>query len=501
MNIKRIKIIFNANRPNLTFDILNVLKSHDIFVISMEVYSNVIYLKLPYMSNELSEKIYKEWENVYGFDHVEEIGIMSFEEKDIEIKSVLNLINEGVMLLSKTGTIEYANEITNDYLGKVEVGRYITEYIQDQDLENLKENNENIKNKVVYLNGKNGLLNVDKLFSEEKIFCGYLLTIKELGELNFSVDSYITFKEIIGHSKNLINAVEMAKLFSNSDQSILLLGESGTGKEMFARAIHSYSRPNEKFIGINCAAIPEELLESELFGYEQGSFTGARLGGRIGIFEACNGGTVFLDEIGELNYHLQAKLLRVIQERKIRKIGANKEVEVDVRIVSATNRNLNKLISEGKFRLDLFYRLNTFSIEIPPLRLRDGDIDLLITYFLEKIKKRYKRSEIYIEKSARDILNGYSWPGNIRELQNVLERAVVLSNGGDILSKHIKLDNEEEYVYEKDKSLKEAVEDFEKQYIKQTLAQSNSIREAAKMLGTTHTLLLNRMKKYSINKN
>lgn len=501
MNIKRVKIIFNTNRPHLTFDILKVLQIHDIPVISMEVYSNVIYLKLPNMSNDLSDKIYKDWENVYGFDHIEEVDVMSFEEKDIEIKSVLNLITEGVMLLSKTGTVEYANKITQEYLGNVQVGRDITEYIMDNDLVNLKESNDNIKNKVTSLKEKNYLLNLDKLFSEENIFCGYLLTLKEIGELNFTANSYITFKEIIGRSNNLINAVEMAKLFADSDTSILLLGESGTGKEMFARAIHSYSRPNEKFMGINCAAIPEELLESELFGYESGAFTGAKSGGRIGIFEACAGGTVFLDEIGELNYHLQAKLLRAIQERKIRRIGSNKEIDLDIRIISATNRDLIKLIDEGKFRLDLFYRLNTFSIEIPPLRERMDDVNLLVDYFLEKIQKRYKRASIKISESARNMLNNYFWPGNIRELQNVLERAVVLSNGGDILPKHIKFDHDEEYIEGANKSLKDAVEDFEKRYIKQALQNSNSVRGAAKALGTTHTLLLNRMKKYSMDKN
>lgn len=501
MNIKRVKIIFNINRPHLTFDILSVLQRHDVPVISMEVYSNVIYLKLPEMSNNLTEKIYKDWANVYGFDHVEEVDVLSFEEKDIEIKSVLNLITEGVMLLSKTGNVEYANKIAQEYLGVVEVGETISNYISNIELDDLIEKKENLKNKVLSLRGKNYLLNMDKLFSEENIFCGYLLTLKEVGDGNFQLSSYITFDDIVGKSGQFINSVEMAKLFSNSDTSILLLGESGTGKEMFARAIHSYSRPDEKFMGINCAAIPEELLESELFGYEAGAFTGAKTGGKIGIFEACSGGTVFLDEIGELNYHLQAKLLRTLQDRKIRRLGSNKEIDLDIRIISATNRDLTKLIAEGKFRLDLYYRLNTFSVEIPPLRDRMDDLNLLVNYFLNKIRKRYNRGPIVISESAMNMLKTYPWPGNIRELQNVLERAAVLANGEDIEPKHIKFDHEEVYIDCKGQTLKDAVEDFEKQYIKQALQDSNSIRSAAKKLGTTHTLLLNRIKKYSIEGN
>ena len=293
----------------------------------------------------------------------------------------------------------------------------------------------------------------------------------------------------------------MAKLFADSDTNILLLGESGTGKEMFARSIHSYSRPDEKFMGLNCAAIPEELLESELFGYEPGTFTGGSEKGRIGIFEACSGGTVFLDEIAELNYALQAKILRAIQERKIRRLGSNREVSLDIRIISATNRDLNKLIDEGKFRLDLYYRLNTFCVEIPPLRERKGDLGVLARHFLHKMQDRYQKTNLTLSDEAIDKLKSYAWPGNIREFQNVLERAAVLSKDSEILGKHILFDNDEDEIeIEDSQSLKEAVETFEKSYIIKALNDAESIREAARKIGTTHTLLINRMKKYSIEK-
>lgn len=502
MNIKRIKIMFNINRHHITYEILKVLKLNDIPIISMEVYSNVIYLKLPFMTDELIKKVYDQWSKVQGFDHIEEIDVMSFEEKDVELESVLNFINEGVVMLNRTGTIEYINRIAHESFPDVEIGRYIYEYIDGDDVKNFFSSNKNsIKNKIIISDNTSYILNIDKIYSEEKIFCGYIASISTLDLSEYNAQSYITFDDIIGESPKLKEAIEMAKLFANSDSNILLLGESGTGKEMFARSIHSYSRPDKKFMGINCAAIPEELLESELFGYEPGTFTGGLEKGRIGIFEACSGGTVFLDEIAELNYHLQAKVLRAIQERKIRRLGSNREVNLDIRIISATNRDLKKLIEEDKFRLDLYYRLNTFSIEIPPLRERMDDLKILAKYFVSKMKNRYQKEEIKISNEAAELLKSYSWPGNIREFQNVLERAVVLAKDCNILAKHIMFDHKEEkFDSEIPDNLKEAVEEFEKNYIERVLNESESIREAARKMGATHTLLINRMKKYSLEK-
>lgn len=502
MNIKRIKIIFSLNRHHITYEVLKVLKEQDIPIISMEVYANEIYLKLPFMSKELSEKVYGGWEAIKGFHHIEEIDVMSFEKKDVELESVLNFISEGVIMLGRTGTIEYINKTAKSYFFNMREGDFIYSYIGGEDLKNFFLNDKkNIKNQMFLANNKAFILDIDRLYSEEKIFCGYFATINHVDMTTSATSSYITFDDIIGKSPKLKETIEMAKLFADSDTNILLLGESGTGKEMFARSIHSYSRPEYKFMGINCAAIPEELLESELFGYEPGTFTGAAEKGRIGIFEACSGGTVFLDEIGELNYHLQAKILRAIQERKIRRLGSNREVSFDVRIISATNRDLKKLIDEGKFRLDLFYRLNTFTVDIPPLRERSGDLSILIKFFLGRMQERYKKNSIIISKQANDILASYSWPGNIRELQNVLERAVVLAKDSIILPEHILFDHDEdELLYANPKSLKEACEAFEKNYITKALKDSTSIRECAKSLQTTHTLLINRMKKYSIEK-
>lgn len=500
--IKRIKIIFTLDRRHITFEVLKILKDHDIPIISMEVYSNEIYLKLPHMTKELTNEVYKEWEKIKGFHHVEEIDVMSFEKKDVEIESVLNFISEGVIMLGRTGTIEYINKKAKTYFSPMEEGDYIYSHIGGKELEDFfLRDQQRIKNMMFIHNNTAYIMDVDRIYSEESIFCGYFATVKEVDMATSSTANYITFDDIIGQSPKLLDTIEIAKLFSDSDTNILLLGESGTGKEMFARSIHSYSRPQYKFMGINCAAIPEELLESELFGYEPGTFTGGADEGRIGIFEACSGGTVFLDEIGELNYHLQAKILRAIQERRIRRLGSNKEVSLDVRIISATNRDLKKLIDDGKFRLDLFYRLNTFTVEIPPLRDRRGDLKILTDYFLSRMQDRYRKKKIILSKEAEELLESYSWPGNIRELQNVLERAVVLAKDSIILPEHILFDHDaDELLISDTSSLKDAVETFEKNYIIKALDESVSIRDAARKLETTHTLLINRMKKYSIEK-
>lgn len=510
MNIKRIKIIFHINRPHITYDILKVIRQHDLPVLSMEVYSNVIYLKLPEVSKDIIEDIRKGCEKVYGFHHLEEIDVMSFEEKDIELKSVLNLIREGVILLSRQGVVEYANKIAYNYIENLSRGNKIFNYIDRQYLTSYINNKDNkstiktIRNRNIVIGSKNYLLNLDGIYSEDENFCGYLLTLKEIINEDMSSLNLITFDDIIGKEENFINVVEKAKLFAYSDAAVLLTGESGTGKEMFARAIHSYSdRADKSFVGINCAAIPEELLESELFGYEKGAFTGANARGKRGIFELASGGTVFLDEIGEMNYHLQAKLLRGIQEKKVRPLGSDREIELDIRIISATNKNLNELIEERKFRMDLFYRLNIFSIDIPPLRARKEDIDLLISYFIKNLSKRYNREKIRVTEEARKVLKSYSWPGNIREMQNVLERAVVLSRDGIIGREDISFDKHNGFnkLLYNNHDLNLAVGSFEKEFILKVLKNSRSIREAARKLNVTHTLLLNRIKKYSITEN
>lgn len=238
--------------------------------------------------------------------------------------------------------------------------------------------------------------------------------------------SIIKQGNVIGESRRFVNGVMKACAIASSDVTVLLRGESGVGKEVFARLIYQNStRKDKPFIAVNCAAIPESLIESELFGYEEGAFTGARRGGQMGKFQLAEGGTLFLDEIGDMPLPMQVKLLRVLQEGEIEKIGRQKPIKVDVRLITATNQPLEEMIAEGRFRQDLFYRLNVVPIEVPPLREREHDAALLANYFLEKYNRKYHK-RVRLSEDVYQLLLRYSWPGNVRELQNVIERCVVL---------------------------------------------------------------------------
>ncbi|WP_200779487.1 sigma 54-interacting transcriptional regulator [Anaerosphaera aminiphila] len=506
LEIRRIKIIFHINRPHLTFDILSILKKYDVYIVSMEVYSNVIYLKLPYISDNTLQKIEEEWKDVYGFDHMENVDVMAFEEKDIELRGVLNLMREGVVILSVKGIVEYFNNKVPVALRDIKVGSSIFDFIENENLKNFIEmsgevsNFGTMRNVEIELDSKNYLLNVDSLYSEDRIFSGFLLTLKEI-TLDYSFDNYITFEDLVGEDEKFKESIEKAKNASKVESPVLLVGGSGTGKEMFARAIHSNSdRSTKAFVGINCAAMPEELLESELFGYESGSFIGANGNGKRGILEIADGGTVFLDEIGEMNYHIQSRLLKIIEEMEAVPRNSSEEVPLDIRIIAATSKDLEKLIEEKKFRVDLFYKLNILKIEIPTIRERPKDIEVLIEYFLKVLSKRYGDKKIEISQGAIDKMKSYCWPGNIREMQNVLEKALVLSDGGVIESENITFDTSEVYNREMTEGadLNSAVSYFERNFILKALRNNSSIRAAAKELNVTHTLLLNRIKKYEI---
>jgi len=237
------------------------------------------------------------------------------------------------------------------------------------------------------------------------------------------------FSDIIGNSHELNGAKNQAKIASKNNSNILILGESGTGKELFAQAIHKNSmRCHKPFIAVNCGALPLTLAESELFGYSPGSFTGAKKEGQMGKFEMADGGTIFLDEIGEMPLSIQASLLRVIQDREVVRIGANKSKKIDVRIIAATNRNLFEEVEKGNFRMDLFYRINVFTINIPPLRKRIEDIKPLIQYFIQKYNNVFNSNINNISKTVENIFMTYRWPGNIRELENIIERAVQIAS-------------------------------------------------------------------------
>ena len=309
------------------------------------------------------------------------------------------------------------------------------------------------------------------------------------------------FPNIIGESKEIEYVKKLALKASKTNSTVLILGESGTGKTILAKSIHENSRLKEKpFIHVNCGAIPETLLESELFGYERGAFTGARKEGKIGYFEMANEGTIFLDEIGDISLTLQVKLLQVLQDKSFYRVGGTEKVKVNVRIIAATNKNLEEEMAAGRFREDLYYRINVFPIWIPPLRERMEDIHPLVRYILPKILKDIGGGNKRISAEALNLLTKYNWPGNVRELENILERAINLTEGSTILSKHIALNiGKEEFDNKEIIPLKEVVYNCEKDSIERALAYYNGDKKKAmEALGISKTTFYDKLRKYEI---
>nr|WP_275299492.1 sigma 54-interacting transcriptional regulator [Clostridium sp. YIM B02506] len=308
---------------------------------------------------------------------------------------------------------------------------------------------------------------------------------------------------MIAKDASMKRIIQLINSVAKTDATILITGETGVGKEVIATEIYKKSnRSNKAYIKINCAAIPESLLESEMFGYEKGAFTGAIKKEKLGYFELAQKGTLLLDEIGEMPMKLQSKLLRVLQEKEITRIGGTKPINLDVRIIAATNQNLEQQIKNGTFREDVYYRLNVIPIEIPPLRERKDDISILADTFLNKFNLKYNKNK-KIEASVLEVLEEYNWPGNVRELENLLERLVIYGDD-EIINKeninNILRKNEfSQYLVEREEiTLKEAVDLLEKDIIEKTLKKYRSSRKAAKVLGVTQPTVLRKAKSLGI---
>jgi transcriptional regulator with PAS, ATPase and Fis domain len=316
----------------------------------------------------------------------------------------------------------------------------------------------------------------------------------------------VAFQNVVGSSQALRRAVYLGcRVAEHVGTTVLIQGETGTGKELFARGVH-YSSPNasEPFVAINCSAIPEHLLESELFGHEKGAFSGA-IAQKKGLFEFAGTGTLFLDEIGDLPKSIQPKLLRVLEERRVRRLGGLREVDVSCRIVAATNQDMLVSVAEGKFRADLFHRLNAFTLELPPLRERLGDIELLARFFCDQLSKGAV-SRVRLAPDALDLLRGYHWPGNVRELKNVIEGALIVCDGEWVRAEHLRIrhgggseaaasagPSEGIAVPEAGITLRDA----ERQLIRATLdLTGNNISRSARMLGISRPTILRKMDKY-----
>lgn len=333
---------------------------------------------------------------------------------------------------------------------------------------------------------------VQKIFEKKK------LQKENLSMRRLYTSSY-QFEKIIGKSAQIRNIFKVIEDVAQSNSTVLITGDSGTGKELVAKAIHNRSpRKNNLFVAVNCAAIPENLLESELFGHERGSFTGA-LERQIGKFEISSGGTIFLDEIGSLPLPMQAKILRVLQEKEVERVGGSRPIPVDIRIISATNSDIKSEVKNKRFRDDLFYRLNVVPIHLPPLRERRGDIELLINHFMNKYNREFNKKIKGFSKEALNLFIDYDWPGNIRELENMVERLVVLNSNNVINAEQLPSEikkNLDPALISSELKFRSAVNKFEADFIKNALEKAGGKKGvAAKILGIHRNTLINLEKK------
>ena len=429
---------------------------------------------------------------------------------------ILDKIDIGVAVYLEDGSIDYLNEYGNKYFNKKSTN--IFEIFSELDRDEIKEGSFKILSKnyndiFMMLFPQKDKKRYLVLFKEREFFKSF--SNKEKRNYNGS-DEY-TFENVIGKSTEIKKVIEECKKISESNSNLLITGESGTGKEFFARAIHnSSSRKDYPFIPVNCGAIPRELIESELFGYEGGAFTGANKQGYIGKFELANGGTIFLDEIGEMPLNMQVSLLRVLQDKCVTRIGSKKCNRVDVRIIAATNKDLKQAIQENRFRKDLYYRLNAFNIQLPPLKNRIGDIPIFLEHLLkEKSRELNKPIPKMPEKLFQKIIS-YCWPGNIRELENFVENFVALDGIStydinfdechcmthDNLGNRIKFEKDEKNItiIEKDEVLP-LVELEKREIIKALRVYNGNITKIASALGISRNALYNKIKRYEIDTN
>lgn len=496
-------------------------KTHTLKYKSMEI----IAIEKPIINNGFVEGTFLIFQKLDSYKEF----IRQFDdemEAAFLLKTIMETTNDAIVYVNKEGYIEMISKPYADFLQvkrEEVIGKHVRDVIENtrmdvviktgvSEIAEVQEINGNkmiatripvfVKGNVVGAVGRVLFRDINelnalymKISKIEKELNLYKDEFKKVNSAKYSLDS------IISESKSMHKIKELTKRTAKTNSNVLILGESGTGKELFAHAIHSISRrANAPFIKVNCGAIPYELLESELFGYEEGSFTGAKKGGKIGKFKAADGGTIFLDEIGDLPMNMQVKLLRVLQDKEIEKIGSNSSEKVDIRIITATNRDLEEMVSEGKFRLDLYYRLNVLTIKVPPLRERKDDIPILSEYLIQKISRRENIRVDRISDSALEYLKRYNWPGNVRELENILERSInFLDEETVIKPEHLPSKITGIMRKKKIRSLKLTLEEVERQAIIDSLIFSNGNKtKAASILDISRTSLYEKIDKYSI---
>lgn len=423
-----------------------------------------------------------------------------------ELEFLFNAVNSAIISVDSELQVIKFNQYAKKLFSVIEKNNDLTEIFKIKAQKDFFKK-ETSSNNILEYKDKQFIYTKKPIVDQGKVI-EIVLEIKEMKSIINTVNemmgdhSKIMFKDIIGKSTLLEQTKKIAKMASHSDSTVLIQGESGVGKELFARAIHNESKKkNAPFIALNCAAIPESLIESELFGYAEGSFTGAKKSGRIGKFELANHGTIFLDEIGDLPIHLQSKLLRVIQERQFRRLGSNKIVKVDVRIITATNRDLEQMVEEKQFREDLFYRLNVIPIYVPNLDNRHEDIEALTHHFIEQYSEKLGKKVDKIDDQVLNCFKSFHWKGNVRELENTIEFAINMTEDRMIKKEDlpIKFQQENNIVVA---SVVNTIEALEKNEIEKAIEIYGTDRigykKAYEALGISRATFYRKIKKYSI---
>lgn len=442
------------------------------------------------------------------------------KEKAQILKSIIDFAYDGIIGMDKDGKITVFNPVAEKITGvsaETAIGRPVDDMVENTRMNYVLKSGEAELGEIQRIGEISIVTNRVPIVVEGEVL-GVVATFQELDKIQ-KMESKIRkkllykghiakarFEDIVGNSMAISQAKEESKQYSEVDSTVLILGETGTGKELFAQSIHNASNRNDKpFVAVNCAALPENLLESELFGYVEGAFTGARKGGKTGLFELAHEGTIFLDEISEMSPMLQARFLRVLQEKEVVRLGDDRIIPIDIRIIAATNRNLYSEVEKGKFREDLYYRLCVLRLEIPPLRKRPEDIPALVDYFIEEKGRRLGKSIKSISRKAISKLVNQKWPGNIRQLENVVERIVVLCKTNtidvnivsEVMGRSSDYSSERQFDAHTEVELNDGLlKNVEAETIRKVLEETNGNKtQAAEKLGISVTTLWRRLKK------
>ena len=505
------------DRIGIVHDITLILTKREINIISMEVEEGTVFLECQTVLQDERRGFIQELSSIRGVQKIIEISFMPSKERADQLDAILTSVHDGILAVNQDGIITQCNP------GAVRMLRLSALQVQGQPLEpklfkNLLlhetlQTGRQYNNREVFIALDQGycVVSTIPLRNNSGDVVGVVAVIRDAQDVRNLMRSMttslpMTFDDIPFVSPVMEQVLGQARRYAASDSTVLITGETGTGKELFARALHSASRrANAAFVPINCAAIPDTLLESELFGYAEGAFTGAVKGGKPGLFELANGGTLFLDEVGDISAHLQVKLLRVLQEQRVRRVGSNKEVAINVRIIAATNRNLEDMVADKIFREDLYYRLSVIPLFIPPLRERFEDIRLLSELFLKHFADKLQRSINGFSPLALQRLEGYNWPGNVRELKNIIERAVNLVDGLEVQSEHIFLGRLSGaravptlVQFETYQTLEERLGELERVILQESIRRFRSSRRIGTVLGLSHTAVLKKIRKYKL---